>query len=52
MRGGEIVAEGTPEDVAASARSYTGQHLKPLLEAQAPAVREAAVKKGRKKVAA
>ncbi|MEQ1725095.1 MAG: excinuclease ABC subunit UvrA [Sphingopyxis sp.] len=29
--GGEIVAEGTPEDVAANPRSYTGQYLKPLL---------------------
>ena len=46
------MAEGTPEDVAASARSYTGHYLKPLLEAQAPAVREAAVMKERRKVAA
>jgi excinuclease ABC subunit A len=30
--GGEIVASGTPEDVAAVARSYTGQYLKPLLK--------------------
>jgi len=30
-KGGEIVASGTPEDVAASPRSYTGQYLKPLL---------------------
>jgi excinuclease ABC subunit A len=29
--GGEIVAAGTPEDVAKVARSYTGQFLKPLL---------------------
>ncbi len=29
--GGEIVAEGTPEDVAAEKRSYTGQFLKPVL---------------------
>lgn len=29
--GGEIIAEGTPEQVAAVARSYTGQFLKPLL---------------------
>jgi len=29
--GGEIVAEGTPEDVAKVARSYTGQFLKPVL---------------------
>jgi excinuclease ABC subunit A len=32
--GGEIVASGTPEDVAKSARSYTGQYLKPLLKAR------------------
>jgi excinuclease ABC subunit A len=31
--GGEIVAAGTPEDVAKNARSYTGQYLKPLLKA-------------------
>jgi len=30
--GGEIVASGTPEDVAKTARSYTGQYLKPLLK--------------------
>jgi excinuclease ABC subunit A len=34
--GGEIVASGTPEDVAKVARSYTGQYLKPLLKARAP----------------
>ncbi|MCP5402295.1 MAG: excinuclease ABC subunit UvrA [Novosphingobium sp.] len=32
VRGGEIVAEGTPEDVAANARSFTGQYLAGLLE--------------------
>ncbi|MWN90080.1 excinuclease ABC subunit UvrA [Gilliamella sp. Pra-s65] len=32
--GGEIIAEGTPEDVAESKHSYTGQYLKPLLEKQ------------------
>jgi len=32
VRGGEIVAEGTPEAVAESPRSFTGQYLKPLLE--------------------
>jgi excinuclease ABC subunit A len=30
--GGEIIATGTPEDVARVARSYTGQHVKPLLD--------------------
>ncbi|HEX2592206.1 MAG TPA: excinuclease ABC subunit UvrA, partial [Rhizomicrobium sp.] len=34
--GGEIVASGTPEDVAKVARSYTGQYLKPLLKNRAP----------------
>jgi excinuclease ABC subunit A len=33
--GGEIVASGTPEDVAKVARSYTGQYLKPLLKGRA-----------------
>ena len=31
-RGGTVVAEGTPEQVAACEASYTGQYLKPLLE--------------------
>jgi excinuclease ABC subunit A len=30
--GGEIIAAGTPEQVAQVARSYTGQFVKPLLE--------------------
>jgi excinuclease ABC subunit A len=30
--GGEIIATGTPEQVAAEARSYTGRFVKPLLE--------------------
>ncbi len=32
-RGGLVVAEGTPEEVAANQDSYTGQFLAPLLEA-------------------
>lgn len=32
VRGGEIVAEGTPEEVALNERSYPGQYLKPLLD--------------------
>ncbi|MBA3054326.1 MAG: excinuclease ABC subunit UvrA [Sphingomonadales bacterium] len=32
VRGGELVAEGTPEQVAAHPRSFTGHYLKPLLE--------------------
>ena len=31
--GGEIIATGTPEDVAANKRSFTGQYLKPLVGA-------------------
>ncbi|WP_421991991.1 excinuclease ABC subunit UvrA [Qipengyuania sp.] len=34
VRGGEVVAEGTPEEVAEVAESYTGQYLKPMLERQ------------------
>jgi excinuclease ABC subunit A len=33
QRGGEIVAQGTPEDVAAIAASHTGHYLRPLLPA-------------------
>jgi len=29
--GGEIIATGTPEDVAANKRSFTGEYLKPLV---------------------
>ena len=31
-KGGQIIASGTPEDVAATAQSHTGHFLKPLLE--------------------
>ena len=30
-KGGEIVAAGTPEEIVACKRSYTGQYLKPVL---------------------
>jgi excinuclease ABC subunit A len=30
--GGQIIAEGTPEEVAKSKKSYTGQYLAPLLK--------------------
>ena len=30
--GGQIVAQGTPEQVAENPASFTGQYLKPLLE--------------------
>lgn len=32
VKGGEIVAEGTPEQVAREPRSYTGKYLAPLLK--------------------
>jgi excinuclease ABC subunit A len=32
--GGQVVATGTPEDVAVSEHSYTGRYLKPMLEAR------------------
>ncbi|PZU15295.1 MAG: excinuclease ABC subunit A [Citromicrobium sp.] len=32
VRGGEVVAEGTPEEVAKVGRSITGQYLLPMLE--------------------
>ena len=31
--GGRIIATGTPEDIAATTDSYTGQFLAPMLEA-------------------
>ena len=44
-RGGTVVAEGTPEEVAAHPTSYTGRFLAPLLEgreAKQPARKKAA----------
>jgi excinuclease ABC subunit A len=35
-RGGRVVAEGTPEDVAATPGSYTGEVLAPVLARAAP----------------
>jgi excinuclease ABC subunit A len=35
-RGGELVAKGTPEQVARNANSFTGQYLKPLLNGAGP----------------
>ena len=35
--GGEIIATGTPEEVAANKASFTGEYLKPLVAAQAKA---------------
>jgi excinuclease ABC subunit A len=32
VKGGEVVAQGTPEQVAKEPRSYTGKYLAPLLK--------------------
>ncbi len=54
-RGGLVVAEGTPEDVAANPASFTGQFLAPVLEGRAvkqPARRATAKKAAAKKAPA
>ena len=52
-RGGLVIAEGTPEDVAADPASYTGQYLAPLLEGRAaPAPKKAPAKRRPAKKAA
>jgi excinuclease ABC subunit A len=51
--GGSVVASGTPEEVAATPDSYTGQYLKSLLEkGRTPARARSAKKKPTKKAAA
>ena len=53
-RGGMIIAQGTPEDVAANPASHTGRFLAPLLEknaARSASTPKPAAKKGRKKTA-
>jgi len=51
--GGRVIAEGTPEQVAATAGSYTGQYLKPALERQIAgrSGRAAGLRNGGKKAA-
>jgi excinuclease ABC subunit A len=51
VKGGEVVAEGTPEQVADNARSHTGGYLKPLL-AKAKRADAMPVSKSRKAKAA
>ena len=46
-KGGMIVAEGTPEEVARVTESYTGRYLKPLLEPRTPTPVADAVKRPR-----
>ena len=41
-RGGEVVAEGTPEEVAGNEASYTGAYLRPILERAGRAIGAAA----------
>jgi excinuclease ABC subunit A len=50
-KGGEIVAEGTPEQVAREPRSYTGHYLRPLLEGHVPEVVDAPKQKRRRAAA-
>jgi excinuclease ABC subunit A len=40
--GGEVVAQGTPEQIARNPKSYTGQYLKPVLARKGKARRSAA----------
>ena len=47
-KGGTVVVEGTPEEVAAHARSYTGQFLRPLLDGRAAAQPKTAGRRTRK----
>jgi excinuclease ABC subunit A len=37
-KGGEVIAVGTPEEVAENPQSYTGQYLKQVLQKYPPAV--------------
>jgi excinuclease ABC subunit A len=41
--GGEVIAVGTPEEVALNARSYTGQFLAELLHSRRAASRQRAM---------
>ncbi|HEY4420483.1 MAG TPA: excinuclease ABC subunit UvrA [Pseudonocardia sp.] len=50
--GGTVVAQGTPEQVAADPTSYTGQFLAGLVTPEAPAVTPVAVRRRRKAAAA
>jgi hypothetical protein len=50
VNGGKIVVTGTPEDVAAEPKSFTGQYLKPLLErASVQPMKPQPAKKSRKR---
>ena len=47
-KGGYVIAEGAPEDIAQVAHSYTGQYLKPLLQKAGRALSNGAKPKARK----
>ncbi|HEX8532702.1 MAG TPA: excinuclease ABC subunit UvrA, partial [Allosphingosinicella sp.] len=47
-KGGEVVAEGTPEQVATEPRSYTGHYLAPLLQGSRAEVVAAPARKKRR----
>jgi excinuclease ABC subunit A len=47
-KGGEIVAVGTPEEVAREPRSYTGHYLAPLLQGKSPPVEAAPAVRARR----
>jgi excinuclease ABC subunit A len=46
-RGGRLLAEGTPEQVAKNEASFTGRHLAPLLSARSASGKEPAAKKAK-----
>ncbi len=46
--GGQLIAQGMPEQVAACPESYTGRFLKPMLEKAAPKAPEAPRRKAKK----
>ncbi len=50
--GGEIVAAGTPEDVAKVKASFTGHYLKPVLARQKPEARKKSTRISRGQIAA
>ena len=45
--GGQIVATGTPEQVAQVKESYTGQYLKPVLKRDTALTKKASQKTGK-----
>jgi excinuclease ABC subunit A len=50
--GGEIIAAGTPEQVAGSPTSYTGRFLRGLVEAEEPAPKPRRARRAAEPVAA